>query len=51
MSRYAYEANAPQMALQNYMAGISGDYGGVTTQTPSPISTLGSIAGIIGSLM
>ena len=49
--RYQYEANAEQAALRNYMAGISGDYGGTTTQTPSALSTLGSIAGIIGGFM
>jgi len=50
MMRHSFEQNAQQAALANYMAGISGDYGGTVTQTPSPISSLGSIAGVIGSL-
>ena len=50
-ARWNYQQNAPQAALANYMAGISGDYGGTVTQTPSPLSQLGSVAGIIGSLM
>ena len=45
-----WQQNAPQAALANYMAGISGDYGGTVTQTPSPLSQLGSIAGMVGSL-
>ena len=50
MAAWNYAQNAPQQALASYMAGISGDYGGTVTQTPSPLSQLGSIAGIIGSL-
>ena len=53
MARYEYEANAPQNALRNYMAMVSGDYGSTTTQTtpgPSGLSQLGQIAGIAGSL-
>ena len=46
-----WQQNAPQAALANYMAGISGDYGGTVRNQPGPISQLGSIAGIIGSLM
>ena len=53
MARYEYEANAPQNALRNYMAMVSGDYGSTTTATtpgPSGLSQLGQIAGIAGSL-
>jgi len=51
VARHMYEAQAPQTALQNYMASISGDYGGTVRNQPGPLSQLGSIAGIIGSLM
>lgn len=53
MARYEYEANAPQNALRNYMAMVSGDYGSTTTATtpgPSGLSQLGQIAGIGASL-
>ena len=53
MARYEYEANAPQNALRNYMAMVSGDYGSTTTQTtpgPSGLGQMGQVAGIIGSL-
>ena len=53
MARYQYEATKPQQALQNYMASISGDYGGVKTQTTPGqgiMGTLGSLAGMAGSL-
>ena len=51
MARYQYESTAPQAALQNYMAMVSGDYGAATRQTtpgPGMMGTLGSIASIIG---
>lgn len=48
--KYAYEVGAPQNALSQYMSNISGDYGGTTTQTPSALSSLGQIIGIMGSL-
>lgn len=48
--RYMYEAQAPQTALANYMASISGDYGGTVRNQPGPVQQLGSIAGLIGSL-
>ena len=51
MMAWNWQQNAPQAALSNYMAGISGDYGSQVTQTPSPLSQLGSIAGIIGNLI
>ena len=53
MARYEYDANAPQNALRNYMAMVTGDYGSTTQQTtpgPSGLSQLGQIAGIAGSL-
>ena len=47
MSRYEYEALAPQTALQQYMSTISGDYGS-TVRGPSDnsamIGALGSVA-------
>ena len=53
MARYQYEATKPQQALQNYMASISGDYGGVRTQTTPGqgiMGTVSSLAGIAGNL-
>jgi len=53
MARYEYEANAPQNALRNYMAMVTGDYGSTTTQTTpgqGPLGTIGQLAGIAGSL-
>ena len=48
--KYGYEVAAPMTALQQYMANISGDYGGTTTQTPSALQGLGQIASIFGAL-
>lgn len=56
MQRYAYESNAPQQALQNYMSMITGNYGGTssggssstTTNTPSGGGGLGNIIGTLG---
>ena len=50
MAKYNYAAQAPQIALQNYMAGISGEYGGRTQQTPSPLSTLGQLGGVLSAI-
>jgi len=50
MAKYDYAAQAPQIALQNYMAGISGEYGGRTQQTPSPLSTLGQAGSVLSGL-
>lgn len=53
MARYEYEANAPQNALRNYMAMVSGDYGSTTTATtpgPSGLSQIGQAVGILGTL-
>ena len=46
--KYAYQVGAPQTALSQYMANISGDYGGTSTATPSALSSLGQIIGIMG---
>ena len=46
--KYGYEAQAPQTALSQYMANISGDYGGTSKSTPSALSSLGQIIGILG---
>jgi len=35
MQKYQYEAQLPQLGLQNYLAGISGEYGG-TSQGVGP---------------
>ena len=53
MQRYSYESQLPTIGLQNYLAGISGDYGGQTTATgpggPSPWVT--ALAGGLGMAM
>ena len=43
---YEYTAQAPMNALQQYMANISGDYGGTTRQSPSALQGIGQIASI-----
>ena len=48
MARYNYEAMAPMSDLQQYMSNISGDYGGPSTSTPSALSQIGQLAGILG---
>ena len=45
-AKYSYDAMAPQQALQNYMAMVSGDYGSTVKDTPSGLQTLGQLAGI-----
>ena len=47
---YEYKAQAPMNALQQYMGNISGDYGGTSTQSPSALSSIGQLAGIIGAI-
>ena len=47
--RYNYESQADMNALQQYMANISGDYGGTVTQQPSALQGLGQIASILGA--
>ena len=50
--RYAYDAAAPQAALQNYMALVSPDYGGSTTAPgPSGLDTIGKLASIASVFM
>jgi len=52
IARYTYEQQAPQAALQNYMAMISGDYGATTTAPgPSPIQSIGQILGVAAPLL
>ena len=48
--KYEYEQGAPMSALQQYMANISGEYGGQTAQTPSGLSQLGQVVGMLGTL-
>ena len=48
--KYEYQQGAPMSALQQYMANISGEYGGQTTQTPSGLSQLGQVVGMLGTL-
>jgi hypothetical protein len=50
MTKYDYGANAPQVALQNFMAGISGEYGGVQRQRPSALQSIGQLGSIISGL-
>ena len=52
MARYQYQATAPQQALANYMAMITGNYGGTTTQTsPKDNSALFGALGKIGAAL
>ena len=50
MQKYEYGAQAPQVALQNFMAGISGEYGGTRSQTPSALSSMGQLGSILTGL-
>jgi len=43
MKRYNYDQMRPQAELQNYMASISGDYGGQSTANPSAMSSAGTM--------
>ena len=47
--KYQYGAGKEMTALQQYMANISGDYGGTTTQQPSALQGLGQIANIMSA--
>ena len=47
--KYQYGAGKEMNALQQYMANISGDYGGTTTQQPSALQGLGQIANIMSA--
>ena len=46
MAKYNWEKNKDQQALQNYMANISGQYGGSTTSNPSALSSMGQLAAL-----
>jgi hypothetical protein len=53
MARYEYQANAPQNALRNYMAMVTGDYGSTTEQTtpgPSGLDQAAKVVGIMGTI-
>jgi len=50
MLRYNYEAQRPAIGLQNFLSNISGAYGGRSTATPSPISAMGQLAGLVSGL-
>jgi len=47
MKRYNYESMRPYTELQNYMGMISGDYGGTSTESPSALSTMGTVLGLV----
>jgi hypothetical protein len=50
MQKYEYGATAPQMALQNFMAGISGEYGGTQAARPSALQSMGQIGSFLSGL-
>jgi hypothetical protein len=50
MQKYEYGATAPQVALQNYMAGISGEYGGQQQARPSALQSMGQIGSLLSGL-
>ena len=50
MQKYQYGAQAPQIALQNFMAGISGEYGGTRAQTPSALQSMGQLGSFMTGL-
>ena len=47
MQAYDWQQAAPQRALQNYLASVTGDYGSVTTQQQQP-NLLGALGSAIG---
>ena len=47
MQAYDWQQAAPQRALQNYLASVTGDYGSVTTQQQQP-NLLGAVGGMLG---
>jgi hypothetical protein len=51
MTKYDYGANAGQTALQNFMAGISGEYGGVQRQTPSALQSMGQLGSALTGML
>ena len=54
MQRYDWQQAAPQRALQNYLASVTGDYGSVVNQSQQPnlLGAIGSAAGggLLGGL-
>ena len=50
MQKYEYGATAPQTALQNYMAGISGEYGGQQAARPSALQSMGQLGSFLSGL-
>jgi len=46
MQRYNFEMGQPQQNLQNYLANISGNFGGVSSATPSPLSSIGQLGSL-----
>ena len=50
MQKYEYGATAPQVALQNYMAGISGEYGGQQQARPSALQSAGQLGALMSGL-
>jgi len=46
MAKYNYNQNKHMQHLQNYMANISGQYGGTTTSNPSALSSMGQLAAL-----
>jgi len=52
MARYQYGATLPQNALQNYLASISGEWGGTTTATAPGQSPIGALlGGLVGNYL
>jgi hypothetical protein len=49
MQKYQYEAGAPQSALQNYLASVTGDYGSVVT-APGKDYTGNILGAILGGI-
>jgi len=50
MQKYEYGATAPQTALQNIMAGISGEYGGTQQARPSALQSAGQVGALMSGL-
>ena len=50
MQKYEYGVTAPQTALQNYMAGISGEYGGQQQARPSALQSAGQVGALMSGL-
>ena len=50
MQKYDYGATAGQTALQHYMAGISGEYGGTQAARPSALQSMGQLGSFLSGL-